>query len=95
MFSEQPYDLSKANGLCSDEGATTILTADECRSAISKIPKIPNFPNSKIQFMSIQVQSKYPKGCYLLVNGRVFWNNHETGSPNANAHQVCTTNQGM
>ena len=88
MFSEQPYYLSKANGVCSDVGVTTILTEDECRSAISKIP-------GSIEFDAVESHSEWPKGCYLSWNGYGYWNNHETGSPHHSGRQVCNTKRGL
>jgi len=79
---EKRYDLSKASGVCSDVGATTILTEEECRSAISKIP-------GASKFGVVESLSEWPKGCFLAVNGQVYWNNHETGSPNKYSRQVC------
>ena len=88
LFSEKLFDLSKPNGVCSDEGATTILTEEKCRSAISEIP-------GASVFGLVESDSEWPKGCYLATNGHVYWNNHKTGSPNKDARQVCNANQGM
>ena len=88
MFSDKRYDLSKANGVCFDVGATTILTESECRSATSKIPGASEFGDE-------ETDNDWPKGCYLYENGKVYWNIHETGSPNKRARQVCNANPGM
>ena len=85
------YYLSEAKSVCSDQGATTILTAAECRSAISKIPEATLFNKE-------ESDATWPKGCYVT-NGHVYWNNHETGfqqfyqyNP---ARQVCTSKPGV
>ena len=39
--------------------------------------------------MAEENTSLWPKGCYVVTNGNVYWNNHKTGSPNAMASQVC------
>ena len=83
------YDLSRANGVCSDVGATTILTENECRSAISNIPRASKFGR-------YEYTSKWPKGCYLHSKyGEVYWNNHGTGSHNTAARQVCIAKPGV
>ena len=79
------YYLSEPNGVCTDVGATTIASANECRSAISKIPGHNTFRGS-------HTMSHMPKGCYLYTpTRRAYWNNHEIGSPDWRAHQVCDT----
>ena len=76
-----------ANGLCSDVIAGTIVSLDECRSAITKIPNFDGI----VMFEGDENEDNYPKGCYLHQGdkGYVYWNNHQTGSPNSLARQVC------
>ena len=91
-FSEKLYFLSKDNGVCSDVRATTILTENECRSAISKIPEA----KSNGTFKSYHRRNQWPKGCLVwMSDGRVFWNDHATGSPKKGASQVCIAKPGM
>ena len=89
LFSEKLYDLSKADGVCSDVRATTILTENECRSAVSKIP-------GATEFNKVFNNKDWPKGCVLSIKyGDVSWNSHATGSPSIKARQVCNAKPGM
>ena len=76
------YFLSEANGICSDLGFTTTSTVEECRLAIPQIQGATTFDEE-------ETSSSWPTGCYLNSSKRVVWNNHQTGSPNNDAKQIC------
>ena len=73
------------NKLCVQNAVTNL---DTCRRVVSEIrTTIPN-----AYFYRSEVDGNYPKGCYLYTfdgMGKVFFNEHDTGSKNTEARQVC------
>ena len=82
------YFLNKYNedGLCSDIGAGTIGTSEECRSAVLQFQNL--IPG--IKFLREEKSRTAPKGCYLDdYDKKIVWNNHQHGSRSFFKYQIC------
>ena len=81
------YYLSEFDGSCADLGYRTIVTENECRSAVSEIKQLE--PNAT--FQGVHEDADWPKGCYLFVHS-VYFNTHQTGSVHIGqqSRQICT-----
>ena len=82
-YTGKEYFLSSLGSLCT----ATIKTKEECSSE-----KVGATVGATFMEWS-ENNSKAPKGCYTVYMGKtimgIWWNSHETGSPNPHSRQVC------
>ena len=77
-FSE--YHLIKKNQLCIDDGKAPIIEESECRKAATSL---------KGNFKRKETESAYPKGCYSINGGNVYFNIHPTGKAQKQSSPLC------
>ena len=74
------YHFIKKNRLCIDDGKAPIIEESECRKAAALL---------KGTFKRKETESAYPKGCYSINGGAVFFNIHPTGTPQKQSAPIC------
>ena len=74
------YYLIKKNQLCIDDGKAPIIEESDCRKAATSL---------KGNFQRKETESAYPKGCYSINNGDVYFNIHPTGKNQKDSAPIC------
>ena len=74
------YHFIKKNQLCIDDGKAPIIEESECRKAAASL---------KGTFKRKETESAYPKGCYSINGGAVFFNIHPTGKTHKQSSPIC------
>ena len=74
------YHLIKKNQLCIDDGKAPIIEESDCRKAATSL---------KGNFQRKETESAYPKGCYSINNGDVYFNIHPTGKRQEDSAPIC------
>ena len=68
------------NHLCIDDGKAPIIEESNCRKAAASL---------KLTFVRKETESAYPKGCYSINGGDVYFNTHPTGKQNEHSAPIC------
>ena len=66
--------------MCIDDGKAPIIEESECRKAAASL---------KGTFKRKETESAYPKGCYSINGGAVFFNIHPTGKTHKQSSPIC------
>ena len=70
---------------CSDSRFMDLSTAQECSGAVSYAKSF----NSKAYFDVDGSWSRYPKGCFILAWGAMYFNTHSTGGICSSCTSIC------
>ena len=74
------------NGVtCSDMGFMDLSTAQECSSTVSYATSF----NVKANYESSLSQAHYPKGCFILDWGNIYFNTHSIGKRQRESTSIC------
>ena len=74
------------NGVtCSDRGFMDLSTAQECSSAVSYATSF----NAKAKYVDLLTQPYYPKGCFILDMGNIYFNTHFAGQKESRSTSIC------
>ena len=74
------YMVTEFGGICTGIDKPSLVDYYECVRASKSLNKF---------FYLQDEQANYPRGCYLLSNDYVYWNNHKTGRKNLNSAAIC------
>ena len=70
---------------CSESGFIDLSTGQECSDAVKYAISF----NEKAHFNRKIYGAEYPKGCYILDAGAMYFNSHSSGKNNTKAHNIC------
>ena len=70
---------------CSDSGLQDLSTDQECSDAVNYAKSF----NVNAEYKYSESSSSYPKGCYILSGGRMYFNRDSTGKNQAGIRSIC------
>ena len=82
LFLLLEYFLTEKNGTCLESNGTPVDDLDTCREAANNVTT--NVPTIEKEDLA-----DWPKGCYLVSSGTVYFNSHSSGSSNELVNEIC------